>query len=62
MTHRMSRGTATPQNSQGSVPRTIITWLIALCVWLKKKLLHILNSVSFLEIDYSRLLSRKEEY
>ncbi|XP_012234281.1 uncharacterized protein [Linepithema humile] len=42
----MSRSTATTRNSRDrrNVPRAIITWMIALCMWLKRKLLHLLNS------------------
>jgi hypothetical protein len=50
---RLLQSTTTLWNSQDyaesrkkSIPRTIITWVIALCIWLKKKLLR-LSDVSF---------------
>jgi len=51
---RLLQSTATLWNSQNyaesqkkSIPRTIIAWVIALCIWLKRKLLQ-LSDVSFL--------------
>lgn len=49
----MSQNNATLQDSHASQQRNVccalITWVIALCIWLKKKL-HPLNGVNFLQL------------
>lgn len=46
----MSQNNATLQDSQQrNVCYALITWVIALCIWLKKKL-HPLNGVNFLQL------------
>ncbi|XP_072750193.1 uncharacterized protein [Anoplolepis gracilipes] len=46
--HQMSQNSATLQDShasqQRSIYRALITWVIALCIWLKRKLLRLLNN------------------
>jgi len=53
--HQASQNVATLRDSRShvsrrrNVSRTIITWMIAICIWLIKKLLHLVNVVSCLE-------------
>ncbi|KAM0736849.1 hypothetical protein ACS0PU_006498 [Formica fusca] len=45
--HQMSQNSAKLRDSHAprrrNICRALITWVIALCIWLKKKLLHLLN-------------------